>query len=128
MVYQYPLLPELPCFVHPDELLRESKKSSRIHCLKEKIDFSSLSNANTVIAYGMFAVRSTLKVKSSTFASFARHLLIKLLKLTNYRLYLSFDIYKSPSIKLIKRKSRGDRGLIEFYCFGPRQSLPTDFT
>ena len=76
----------------------------------------------------MFVVRSSLKVKSSTFASFARHLLIKLLKLTNSRLYLSFDIYKSPSIKVIKRKSRGDRDLEKSYCFGPRQSLPTDFT
>ena len=62
IVFQYPVLPELPCFVHPDELLRESKKSLLIHCLKEKIDFSSLSNVNIVIAYGMFVVRSSLKV------------------------------------------------------------------
>ena len=48
ILFQYPLLPELPCFVHPDELLRENKKSSVIRFLKEKIDYSCPSNANTV--------------------------------------------------------------------------------
>ena len=93
IVFQYPLLPEPPCFVHSDESLCESKKSSVIHFLKDLIDHSSLSNVNTVIADGMFVVRSSLKEKSSTFAAFVRHILIKLLKLTNYRLDLCFDIY-----------------------------------
>ena len=75
----------------------------------------------------MFVVRSSLKEKSSTFASFAKHILIKLLELTNYRLDLCFDIYKSPPIKDIKRKSWGDRDLENIYKFGPPQSLPTDF-
>ena len=69
-------MPE-PCFVHSDESLRESKKPV-IHFLKEKIDYSSPSNVNTVIADGMFVVRSSLKEKSSTFASFARHILWKI--------------------------------------------------
>ena len=73
MFFQCPLLPE-PCFVHSDESLREKPV---IHFLKEKIDYSSPSNVNTVIADGMFVVRSSLKEKSSTFASFARHILWK---------------------------------------------------
>ena len=53
IVFQYPLLPEPPCFINPDGSLRESKKSSVIHFLKEKIDYSSPSNVNTVIADGI---------------------------------------------------------------------------
>ena len=118
----------MPYFVHSDESLCESKQSSFIHFLKKKkIDYSSPSNVNTVIADGMFVVRLSLKEKISTFASFARHILIKLLKLTNYRLDLCFDIYESPSTKNIQRKSRGNRDFENISNFGPRQSLPTDF-
>ena len=96
IVFQCLLLPEPPCFVYPDGSLRKSKKSSVIHFLKEKIDYSLPSNVNTIIADVMFVVRSSLKEKSSTFASFARSILIKLLKITNYALDLCFDIYESP--------------------------------
>ena len=75
---------------------------SVIHFVKKKENYSSPSNVNTVITDGMFVVRSSLKEKCSTFASFARHILIKLLKLIIYRLALCFDIYKSPSIMDIK--------------------------
>ena len=76
----------------------------------------------------MFVVRSSLKEKSSTFAAFARHILIKLLKLTNYRLdYVLIFIFESQSIMDIKRKSRVNRDLENVYNFGPGQSLPTDF-
>ena len=119
-------MPEPPSLVYSDESLRENKKSV-IHFLKGKIDYSNPSNVSSAIADGMFVLGSSLKGKSSTFASFARHILIKLLKLTNYRLDLCFDIYKSLSIKDIKRKSRGDRDLENIYDFSPRQSLPTDF-
>ena len=118
IVFQYPLLPEPPCFLHSDKKLRESRKSSVIHCLKEKLDYSSPTNVNSAIADGMFAVRSSLKEKGGTFESFARHVLIKLFKITNYSLDLCFDIYESSSIKGIKRKSRGDRDLEKFSVLG----------
>ena len=91
-------MPEPPCFLHLAESLRESKKSSVTDFLKEKIDYSSPSNVNTIIVDEMLVVRSSLKEKSSNFESFARHLLIKLLKLSNYRLDLWFDIYESTSM------------------------------
>ena len=116
-----------PCFAHADESLYESNRLPATNFLKEKIDYSSPSNVNTVTEDGMFIERSSLKEKSSTSASFARHILIKLLKITSYRLDLCFDIYKSPSIKDINRKSQGDRDLENIYNFGPRQSLPADF-
>ena len=39
IAFKYPLLPVPPCFAHSDESLFESKKSSVIHLLKEKIDY-----------------------------------------------------------------------------------------
>ena len=66
IIFQYLLLPQPPCFVHPHGLMRENKKLSVIHFLNEKIDYKSLSNVNTIIAGRMFVVRSSLKEKSST--------------------------------------------------------------
>ena len=86
--------------------------------MKEKLDYSSPTNVNSAIADGMFVVRSPLKEKGGTFESFARHVLIKLFKITNYSLDLCFDIYESSSIKGIKRKSRGDRDLETFSVLG----------
>ena len=101
IVFQYPLLPQPPCFVHSDESSRESKKSSVTYFLKEKIDCSSHSNLNTVITDGMFVVRYHSKKKVVPLHDLPD---ILLLKMTNYRLNLCFDIYESPSIKDIKRK------------------------
>ena len=70
IVFQYPPLPEPPCFLHPNGSLRETKKSPVIHFL-EKI----------IVVLQMFVVRSSLKENSSAFASFGRHNLIKLLNL-----------------------------------------------
>ena len=66
IIFQYLLLPQPPCFVHPHGSMRENKKLSVIHFLNEKIDYKSLSNVNTIIAGRMFVVRSSLKEKSST--------------------------------------------------------------
>ena len=58
IAFQYPPLPEPPCFTQSGESLRESNRSSVIHFLKEKIDYNSPSNVNTVIADRMLVVRS----------------------------------------------------------------------
>ena len=118
IVFQYPLLPEPPCFTHPDGSLRESKKSTVFHFLKNKVTF---------IADGLFIVRSSNNLKNATFSSFARSILTKLLKCTKYRLDLCFDVYESPSIKDVKRKARGDNEVDCYFTFGPKQSLPSDF-
>ena len=36
-VFQYPLLPEPDCFVHPDSSIRNSPKSKVFHFLKTKV-------------------------------------------------------------------------------------------
>lgn len=95
--------------------------------MKEKIDYKSPSNVNTVITDGMVAVRSSLKEKKSYLCIICRHILIKILKLANYRLDL-FDIYVSPSINDIKRKSRGDRDRENIYNYDIQHSLLADFT
>ena len=116
------------CYSRKSHLIYSSAADAVYACSGERlIPGKHLENVNTVIGYGMFLVISSLKEKSSTFASFCRHILIKLLKLTNYRLDLCFDICKSPSIKDIQRKSRCDRDLENIYNVGPRQTLSADF-
>ena len=103
-VSQYPLLPEPPCFTHPDGSLRENKKSTVFHFLKDKVKTESPSDVHPFIADGIFIVRSSNNLKNATFSSFARSILTKLLKCTKYRLNLCFDVYESPSIKDVKKK------------------------
>ena len=74
----------------------------------------------------MFMVQNTTNQHCQTFAAFARTMLMKALKLTDYRADMRFDVYESPSIKHIKRKDRGNEGTERVFTFGPRQKFPTD--
>ena len=67
IVFQYPLLPEPPCFTHPDGSLRESKKSTVFHFLKHKVKTESPSDVHTFIADGTFIVRSSNSLENATF-------------------------------------------------------------
>ena len=49
------------------------------------------------------------KDKIPTFAAFARSVLFRVLKFTKHRDDLCFDVHESPSIKNIKRESRGNK-------------------
>ena len=92
IVCQYPLLPEPPCFTHPDGSLRESKKSTVFHFLKHKVRTKSPSDIHTFIADGMFIMRSSNNLNYTTFSLFARSILTKLLKCTKYRLDFCVDV------------------------------------
>ena len=99
IVFQYSLLSQPPCFIHPDGSLRESKNSTIFHFLKDKVKTKSPSDVHTCIADGMFIVRSSNNLKNAAFcSSFARSILTKFLKCTKYCLDLCFDMYESPSI------------------------------
>ena len=84
IVFQYLILPEPPCFVHPDSSLRESKKAAVFHLMKEKIESTAPSTVDMVIADGMFIIQSCVKDRISTFSEFARTILIRILKLSKY--------------------------------------------
>ena len=67
------------------------------------------------------------KKKSRTFASFA-DIFNQDSKTCQLSLRFMFDIYKSPSINDIKRKSRGDRDRENIYNYDIQHILLADFT
>ena len=73
-----------------------------------------------VIADGMFIIQTFVKDKTPTIVAFARSVLLRALKLTKHRVDLCFDVYESPSIKDIKRESRGDENIEKHFTVGPR--------
>ena len=58
MVFQYQLLPEPPCFTHPDGAL-EIILSNVYKVLKGMVNTEAPWNSNTVIGGGMFLIQST---------------------------------------------------------------------
>ena len=104
VVFLYPLLPEPSCFVHPDGALRESNKDTVFHLMESKVKESSPPVVDTIIADGMFMLRSCSKDKSPTYAAFARTLLIRILKLTTHRADLCFDVYKIPTTSNVTKE------------------------
>ena len=77
-MFHYPILPETPCFAHPDGPLRESEKPSVFHLLKGSINLPIPGDVNAVIADGMFIIQTSVKEKTTTFAAFARSALLKI--------------------------------------------------
>ena len=70
----------------------------------------------------MFFLKLCLKETLNNFAALARVVLVKALKLTEYRADICFDTYETPSIKDAKRKSQRS------FCFGRLQKVPGDLT
>ena len=127
-LFEYPLLPEPPCFCHPDGSMYQSDKSAVLDYLVKNIDVTPPDPVRTVIVDGMFLIKSTINQRFPTFAAFARTMLMKVLKLTEYSADICFDVYESPSIKDIKRKDRGNEETERIFTFGPRQKLPADIS
>ena len=125
-VLEYPLLPEPPCFTHPDGTIRSGNKSAVLHLLKAKVKTIPPKKVDVAIIDGMFILKSTLKESSATFGTFAKKVLTKALKMTSHRADLCFDVYTSPSIKDIKRQDRGDAETASIFSFGPKQKMPSD--
>ena len=124
-MFHYPILPETPCFAHPDGPLRESEKPSVFHLLKGSINLPIPGDVNAVIADGMFIIQTSVKEKTTTFAAFARSALLKIFKPTKHWPDLRFDVHELPSIKDIKRKS-WDENTEKHFTFGPHQRIPED--
>ena len=125
-VFEFPLLPEPPCFCHPDGAMCQSDKSTVFDYITQNFTSTSPNSTQTVAADGMFIVKNTINQLCPTFASFARTMLMKVLKLTKHRADLCFDVCESPSIKDTKRKDHGNEETQRNFTFGLRQKFPTD--
>lgn len=127
-IFSFPLTPEPSCFANPDGSIRQSDKAKVFHHLKKKVDSNVPDKIDNVIIDGMFFLKLCLKENLTNFAALARAVLIKAMKLTDYRADLCFDTYETPSIKDAKRKSRGDEDSERSFCFGRLQKVPGDLT
>ena len=58
-----------PFFAHPDGSLRESKKESVLHLMKDSVNSSIPGNVNVVITDGMFIILTSVKDKTPTLAA-----------------------------------------------------------
>ena len=119
-VFEFPLLPELPCFSHPDGAMCQSDKSTVFDYIIQNFITTSPNSTQAVVSDGMFIVKNIINQLCPTFASFARTMLMKVLKLTKHRADLCFDVYESPSIKDTKRKDPGNEETERNFIFGPR--------
>ena len=91
-ILEYPLLPEPPCFCHPDGSMYQSDKSFVFDYLTKNTVTSPPDKACTVVVDGMFMIKNTINQRCPTFSAFARNMLMKVLKLTTHRADLCFDV------------------------------------
>ena len=71
---------------------------------------------DTVIINVMFLLRQQI----STYKKLDQNILKEALNMKTKRADLVFDVYESPSIKDIERKSRGNEETFIIYSIGPR--------
>ena len=71
----------------------------------------------------MFIVKNIGCQCGVSFATFAKIMLMKVLKMTQHWIDLCFDACKLPSIKCIKPKDRGNEETKRNFSFGSRQKV-----
>ena len=126
-VFEYQILPEPPCFTHPDGSIRQNNKANVSQLLKNELTlFPKPSDIITAVINGMFLVNTDFN-SSPTLSGIAKYIFRRALKLTNYRADLCFDVYESPGIKDVKHTERGNF-VTELISFGPGQKTPSNFT
>ena len=74
----------------------------------------------------MFLLKSSLSKLLGTLSAIAKLILQKVLSLTKHRADLCFDVYTSPSIKDVKRRTRGNIKSELTFSFGPGMKTPKD--
>ena len=126
-VFCYPLLPEPPCFAHPDGSLRESPKSKVFEHLTKDRNCELPASKTTFVGDGMFVLRSEIS-NCSTYGALARKMLFTVMNGCDDRGDLCFDVYESPSIKDIERKDRGDADSCRMFSIGSKTKIEKDAT
>ena len=120
----YPLTSEPACFAHSDGTIRDSAKSKVAHVLKDNVSTKQAQapELDTVIINVMFLLRQQIE-RLSTYQKLDQNILKEALNMKTKRVDLVFYVYKSPSIKAIERKSRGNEETFIIYSNGPKQKI-----
>ena len=116
-------MPEPPCFTHPDGALLDNPKSNVCKVLKGMVNTEAPQNSNTVISDGMFLIQSNSRCLN--YSIFLQKFFSFLMKLTQHRADLCFDVYESPSIKDAKRRERGNEESDRVFSIGPKTKMET---
>ena len=124
-VLSFPILPEPPCFAHPDRSLRDCPKSEVFHFLKSGLQTTPPESTGVFIADGMFLVHTLIQT-CPTYGALARKMLSNVMKETTERADLCFDCFFSPSIKDVERKERGDVDSARLFSIGSKVKIEKD--
>ena len=125
-IFEYPILPQPPCFTHPDGNARSTNKAAIHHYIVKDQNFQSPNNVETVVIDAMFLLKSSLSKLPGTLSAVAKLILQKALSLTKHRVDLYFDAYTSPRIKDVKWRTRGNIKSELTFLFGPGMKTPKD--
>ena len=106
--FEYTILPEPPCFTHPDGTVRSTDKAAIPHYMVKDQNFQTPNNVETAALDVMSLIKSSLSRLSGTLSTIAKLILQKALSLTKHRADLYFGVYTSPSIKDGKQRTRGN--------------------
>ena len=113
-LFENPILHESPRFTHPLETIRSTNKAAIHQYLIKDQDFQSPKNVGTAVKDAIFLLKCSLSDLPGTLSAIANLILQKALKFNLY-----FDAYTVPSIKDVKRRTRGSNNSELRFLFGP---------
>ena len=127
MVVTFSLTHEPAEFVYPDGTIQTTTKSS----VTDLFDLVKIDpkKVDSVIINGMFLLQNLAIPVPHTLKGLARHILIKVLKISEWRADFVLDTYNSPCLKDITKDIQGDNldDSDEIYSFGSGQKTPSNF-
>ena len=127
MVVTFSLAHEPAEFVYPDGTIQTTTKTSVTDLFGlVKIDPKKV---DSVIINGMFLLQNLAVPLPHTLKGLAQHILIKALKISEWRVDFVLDTYNSPCLKDITKDIQGDNldDSDEIYSFGSGQKTPSNF-
>ena len=80
--FEYTILPEPPCFTHPDGTARSTDKAAIPHYMVKDQNFQTPNNVETAALDVMSLIKSSLSRLSGTLSTIAKLILQKALSLT----------------------------------------------
>ena len=84
-VFEYPILPEPPCFIRPDGTVETTDNAAIHHYMVKDQNFQSPNNVETAVIDAMYLLKSSLSKLPGTLSAIAKLILHKAWSLTKHR-------------------------------------------
>ena len=121
-IFEYPILPEAPCFAHP---LGTAQAAIHHYMIKDQ-NFQSPNNVETAVYRRNVLLKSSLSKLPGKLSAIAKLILQKALSLTKHQGDICFDVFTSPSAKDVKWRTRRNINSELTLSFGSGMKTPTD--